>query len=200
MNWIYVSRDTHEVKFGVRQFAEPNLTGPFDCTRQDWRLTFGGWEGFVAVKEGAFWALYFDRDGDSLESKVVPGTPVIELELIRREMRVRKPPPPPPPPPPAAAPTPPPSPPIEEQNRENAQEGHGHSAEMRSTSSDGDTASTNGSTTRSKREDDANWVRETDAAVAVSRVPPQEQKAVASNSARGRRGRRPKGGKATVTQ
>ncbi len=100
MNWIYVDRNTHEVKFGIRQFAEANLTGPFDCTRQDRRLTFGGWEGFVAVQEGDFWALYFDRDGDNLRAKVAPGTPVLELELLRRELRMAKPPTPPPPEPP----------------------------------------------------------------------------------------------------
>ncbi len=96
MNWIYVQRDTYEVKFGTRHFSEPHLTGPFDCTRQDRRLTFGGWEGFVAVREGDFWALYFDRDGDRLRAKVAEGTPVLEVELVRRETRGGKPIPPPP--------------------------------------------------------------------------------------------------------
>ncbi|KAH8900903.1 hypothetical protein GQ53DRAFT_618708, partial [Thozetella sp. PMI_491] len=97
MNWIYVDKDTFELKFGNRQFAEPNLNGPWDCTRQDRRLTFGGWEGFVAVQEGEFWAIYFDLHGDNLKTKVAPGTPVIEIEVLRTELRVRKPPPPPPP-------------------------------------------------------------------------------------------------------
>lgn len=60
MNWIYVDRTTHEVKFGDRTAAEPNIKGAFDCTRQDRRLTLGGFEGFYAVQEGQFWALYFD--------------------------------------------------------------------------------------------------------------------------------------------
>ncbi|KAF8858569.1 hypothetical protein BDZ45DRAFT_725877 [Acephala macrosclerotiorum] len=87
MNWIYVDRDTLEVKFGTRPWAEHNHNGPFDCTRQDRRLTFGGWEGWLAVKEGEFWALYFDRDNDRLKSKVKEGTPVLEIELWRREVR-----------------------------------------------------------------------------------------------------------------
>ncbi|KUI72433.1 hypothetical protein VM1G_07612 [Cytospora mali] len=91
MNWIYVDRQTYEVKFGNRAWAEPNFKGPFDCTRQDRRLTLGGWEGFVAVKEGNFWALYFDLEGDRLQSKVAEGTPVLEVELQRIEMRVPKP-------------------------------------------------------------------------------------------------------------
>jgi hypothetical protein len=89
MNWIYVDRDTFEVKFGTRPYAESNLNGPFDCTRQDRRLTFGGWEGFVVVKEGDFWALYFDRNMDNLRSKVKEGTPVLEVELLRQEMRTK---------------------------------------------------------------------------------------------------------------
>ncbi|KAI0175332.1 hypothetical protein BJ166DRAFT_588070 [Pestalotiopsis sp. NC0098] len=93
MNWIYVDRDTYEVKFGTRPWAEPNYTGPYDCTRQDRRLTFGGWEGFLAVKEGDFWALYFDLEQDGLKSKLQEeGTPVLEVELLRTEMRVQPPP------------------------------------------------------------------------------------------------------------
>lgn len=95
MNWVFVHRETYELKFGTRQYSEGNLTGPFDCTRQDRRLTFGGWEGFVAVQEGDVWALYFDRDNDKLRSKVQPGTPVIEVDLLRREMRTKRPEPPP---------------------------------------------------------------------------------------------------------
>jgi len=52
------------------------------------------------VKEGDFWSLYFDRDNDRLRGKVAPGTAVIELELIRKELRMPKPPPQPAEPPP----------------------------------------------------------------------------------------------------
>lgn len=93
MNWIYMDARTYEIKFGTRQWAEGHLTGPFDCTRQDRRMTLAGYEGFVAVKEGAFWALYFDWDGDRLKSKVEEGTPVIDIDLLRKEMRTRRPPP-----------------------------------------------------------------------------------------------------------
>jgi hypothetical protein len=78
MNWIYIDKDTYELKYGVRVDAQPNLTGPFDCMRQDRRLTFEKWEGFVAVKieEGdntGMWALYFDRDDDGLKGKLGEG-------------------------------------------------------------------------------------------------------------------------------
>ncbi|TGJ80543.1 hypothetical protein E0Z10_g8221 [Xylaria hypoxylon] len=96
MNWIYVDRWSYEMKFGNRSWADDNFPIPWDCSRQDRRLTFGGWEGFLAVKEGDFWALYFDLDEDHLKSKVAEGTPVLEIELIRVEMRMPKPQPPPP--------------------------------------------------------------------------------------------------------
>ncbi|PMD43038.1 hypothetical protein L207DRAFT_526252 [Hyaloscypha variabilis F] len=54
MNWVYIDRETYEVKFGTRPHAEHNFNGPFDCTREERRLNFGGWEGFVVVKEGNF--------------------------------------------------------------------------------------------------------------------------------------------------
>ncbi|KAK7753822.1 hypothetical protein SLS62_004188 [Diatrype stigma] len=92
LNWIYVDRNTYEVKYGVRAEAQEHLTGPFDCTRQDRRMTLEGWEGFVAVEEfPGIWALYFDRDDDGLTAKVPMGTRVLEIELTRREKKERKP-------------------------------------------------------------------------------------------------------------
>lgn len=91
MNWVYVDKETYEVKYGVRVDAQPNITGPFDCTRQDRRLTFDGWEGFCAVEEAPFeWALYFDVDDDGLRSKVAQGTRVLEVELTRKEKKWKK--------------------------------------------------------------------------------------------------------------
>lgn len=92
MNWVYMDATTFEIKFGTRQYAQGHLTGPFDCTRQDRRLTLAGYEGFVAVKEGNFWALYFDWDGDRLLGKLGPGVTVVDVDLTRKEMRHRRPP------------------------------------------------------------------------------------------------------------
>jgi hypothetical protein len=95
MNWIYVDRESYEVKYGVRVDAQPNITGPFDCTRQDRRLTLEQWEGFMAVREDAgedigMWALYYDRDDDGLKGKLGAGKTILEVELCRWEKRVRK--------------------------------------------------------------------------------------------------------------
>ncbi|TAQ84061.1 hypothetical protein B7494_g7612 [Chlorociboria aeruginascens] len=92
MNWIYVDRETYQVKYGVRADSQLNITGPFDCTRQDRRLTIEGWEGFVAVREEAvegkaIWALYYDRDHDGLKGKLGGGRIVLDVELWRWEKR-----------------------------------------------------------------------------------------------------------------
>jgi hypothetical protein len=87
---VYVDKDTYEVKYGVRAEAQPNLTGPFGCTRQDRRLTLSAWEGWCAVEEfPTIWALYFDLNDDGLRSKFPPGTRVLEVELTRKEKRFK---------------------------------------------------------------------------------------------------------------
>ncbi|OAP65082.1 hypothetical protein AYL99_01054 [Fonsecaea erecta] len=91
LNWIYVDKDTYEVKYGIRVDAQPHVTGPWDCTRQDRRVTLEGWEGFVVVEEEpGLWALYFDREDDGLRAKVPQGKRVLEVELWRREKRWKK--------------------------------------------------------------------------------------------------------------
>ncbi|KAF4342907.1 hypothetical protein FBEOM_3119 [Fusarium beomiforme] len=92
LNWIYIDKNTYEVKYGVRADTEGHITGPFDCTKQDRRMTCEGWEGFCAVEElPGIWALYYDRDDDGLKSKVAMGTRVLEVELTRREKKEPKP-------------------------------------------------------------------------------------------------------------
>lgn len=49
LNWVYVDRDTHEIKHGVRQQVESQRVGPWDVTKTDHRLTFESWEGCIAV-------------------------------------------------------------------------------------------------------------------------------------------------------
>lgn len=95
LNWVYVDKETHEVKYGVRDDTREHLCGPFDATKMDRRLTFEGWEGFVAVEEeedSGLWAVYFDVDDDGLRGDgrigSKGGTRMLALEVWRREMRV----------------------------------------------------------------------------------------------------------------
>ncbi|KAF2170516.1 hypothetical protein M409DRAFT_35964, partial [Zasmidium cellare ATCC 36951] len=93
LNWVYVDRQTHEVKYGIRDEAQPHVVGPWDVTKYDRRLTCEGWEGFVAVEEEdgcPLWALYFDREDDGLQSEERVGTQrlrMLALEVWRRELR-----------------------------------------------------------------------------------------------------------------
>lgn len=91
LNWIYVDKDTYEVKYGYKVDAEAHLVGPWNCTPIDKRLTFDGWEGFtvVEVKDNT-WQLYYDIDDDGLEQQVGLDKRIMEIELTRKEMRVSK--------------------------------------------------------------------------------------------------------------
>ena len=94
LNWVYVDSKTHEVKYGVRTDTVGHFVGPWDVTKTDRRLSFQGWEGFVAVeeKEGdPMWALYFDVEDDGLRDKGRVGDQgkrMLALEIWRREPRV----------------------------------------------------------------------------------------------------------------
>ena len=94
LNWVYVDCDTYEVKYGVRAESDPHRAGPFDCTKIDRRLTFEGWEGFIAVEEeegSGLWALYFDCDDDGLrggERVGSKGKRMLEVEIWRKELRL----------------------------------------------------------------------------------------------------------------
>ncbi|KAI4741608.1 hypothetical protein E4T50_07982 [Aureobasidium sp. EXF-12298] len=96
LNWVYLDRNTHEVKYGIRVEAESHHVGPWDCTPIDRRLTFEGWEGFVIVQEDEdsdLWALYFDRDDDGLRGEGKVGTQdkrMLLVEVSRKEMRRTK--------------------------------------------------------------------------------------------------------------
>lgn len=90
LNWIYVDKDTNELKYGNKIEVGEHIVGPWNCTKIDRRMTFEGWEGFLAVKEKPdTWALYFDREDDGLKGKVSKRR-VLEVELTRKEMKKGK--------------------------------------------------------------------------------------------------------------
>lgn len=91
MNWLYIDSTTYRLHYGIRNEAEGNITGPFDCTDHSRRVTLFKWEGWCAVEEqSGQWAVYFDIDDDGLHGKVPLGTRVLEIELERREERYKK--------------------------------------------------------------------------------------------------------------
>lgn len=91
LNWIYVDKMTHEVKYGNRAESEPHVVGPWDVTKIDKRVTLEGFEGFFAVQYGpGEWALYFDRDDNGLKDILEPEVTRVEVELVRKERKKRR--------------------------------------------------------------------------------------------------------------
>jgi len=86
LNWIYVDKNTLELKYGNRSQSREHHVGPWDWTEDEAGLTFEDWEGFVAVeeKEGE-WAIYFDRYDDHLKRQV-KGKRVLPCSLERRKL------------------------------------------------------------------------------------------------------------------
>lgn len=84
LNWLYVDRNTLELKYGNRTQSREHHVGPWDWTEDEVGLTLEGWEGFVAVEEGKkLWAIYFDRKNDQLK-ELRNGRRVLQCSLERR--------------------------------------------------------------------------------------------------------------------
>jgi hypothetical protein len=84
LNWIFVDRNTMELKYGGREQARDHILGPFGWTEDGLGITLEHWEGFVAVEERKdTWALYFDRNDDNLR-ETVTRTRVLQCSLERR--------------------------------------------------------------------------------------------------------------------
>lgn len=68
INWIYVDKNTYQLKYGNRTQSVSHIVGPWNWTEDEKTITLEDKSAFVAVEEqdGA-WVVYFDRDGDELE-------------------------------------------------------------------------------------------------------------------------------------
>jgi hypothetical protein len=85
LNWIYVDKNTFELKYGNRTQSREHRVGPWDWTKPDEvGVTFEGWEGFMAVQdpEGE-WQVFFDRNDDGLQGKLGKRRKRLELSLER---------------------------------------------------------------------------------------------------------------------
>lgn len=87
LNWIYVDKDTFEVKYSNRSGSIAHHVGDYDWTAEATEnscITLDGWEGFVAVEDSeGRWALHFDWNDDGLKSKREPRK-AVEIRLQRR--------------------------------------------------------------------------------------------------------------------
>ncbi|PQE31132.1 hypothetical protein CJF32_00008459 [Rutstroemia sp. NJR-2017a WRK4] len=65
LNWIYVDKETLEMKYGTRSETLGNLAHPWEWTEDEQNITLEEDEGFVAIEvEPGLWQLFFDENGD----------------------------------------------------------------------------------------------------------------------------------------
>lgn len=89
LNWVFVDKESYQLRHGIRADAQSQLTGPMSLTSSDgeeWHFAFDGWEGFVAVEQDDGWTLYFDKDDNGLSGRR-NGRAVVEIELFRSPLR-----------------------------------------------------------------------------------------------------------------
>ena len=87
LNWIYIDKDTLEVKYASRSGSIQHHVGSFDWTSdksENSAITFDDFEGFMALEEpDGQWALYFDLNDDGLKDHK-KGKKSVEVSLMRR--------------------------------------------------------------------------------------------------------------------
>lgn len=84
LNWIYVDKNTLELKYGTKSTSLGHIVGVWDWTEDQSGLTLDGWEGFVAMQvEDGGWILCYDRDDDKLK-KVRGKRRVVDIQLDRK--------------------------------------------------------------------------------------------------------------------
>jgi len=98
LNWIYCDKETYELRYNNRTGSMEHHVGVWDWSEDETRLTFEGWEGFVAIdewdgededfttpwgKEGLRWAVYFDKDDNGLKGRH-KDRDMFEIALTRR--------------------------------------------------------------------------------------------------------------------
>lgn len=87
LNWIYVDKDTAELKYGNKSQSIEHHVGPWDWTKDESKITFSKKQLFIAVEDprSKIWQLYYDVDDDGL-SRFVPGKKrKVYVDLLRTE-------------------------------------------------------------------------------------------------------------------
>jgi hypothetical protein len=90
LNWIYVDKETNELKYSNRTGSIAHIVGPWDWTEDETGILLDRWEGFAAVEEkempdGLKWAIYYDRWNDDFgNGRTVGGKTRLPCSLERR--------------------------------------------------------------------------------------------------------------------
>jgi len=85
LNWIYIDKDTMEIKYGNKSASIEHHVGPWDWTEDEESITFDETEAFVAVEDPSTrqWQLYYDMDNDGLSRFVSKGRRKFQISLKR---------------------------------------------------------------------------------------------------------------------
>lgn len=73
LNWIYVDKETHEIRYGGRKDTVGHVIGPWGWSADEHFLVLeGASDTFVAKQEDdGRWAVYWDPSGDMEDSQVL---------------------------------------------------------------------------------------------------------------------------------
>lgn len=85
LNWLYVDKDTMELKYGNKSASIEHHVGPWDWTEDEEGITFDETEDFTAVEDPQShkWQIYYDMDNDGLSRFVPKGRRKIQVSLER---------------------------------------------------------------------------------------------------------------------
>lgn len=89
LNWIYIDKDTMEVKYGNRSTSIDHNIGPWDWSEDEEQVVFDDIEAafinaFYAVERlPGKWQLYFDMRGNRLQDHLPVKPKRFQVELYR---------------------------------------------------------------------------------------------------------------------
>lgn len=89
LNWIYIDKNTMEIKYGNKSASIEHSIGPWDWTEDEGQVVFDDMEAafinaFYAVERlSGQWQLFFDMNGNQLEGYVPANMPKFQVELHR---------------------------------------------------------------------------------------------------------------------
>lgn len=89
LNWIYIDKDTLEIKYGNRSASIEHHVGPWEWSEDEEQVIFDDMEAafsnaFYAVEKArGQWQLYFDLNGDALDEYIPRNMKKLLVQLHR---------------------------------------------------------------------------------------------------------------------
>jgi hypothetical protein len=89
LNWIFVDRDTQELRYGNKTASINHIYGPWDWSADQKLLSLNSWdEGFLAVEEEkGVWVVHYDAYDDFMD-EIADGRRVVGIDLVRRVLKL----------------------------------------------------------------------------------------------------------------